>query len=162
MDKILALDLGRMTGVCVGSCPKDVELKLWDLPISLGPMMDQFEGRLRGMILRHQPLILAIERPFVMFDRPTANSRKLTATVFGQFAVCMKIVHQNNLFPVTYEVRTVRKRMVGRGNADEDMVHRAAIRHGFNPATSHEADAALVWLTTLEDLGDDQLVKEEI
>lgn len=161
-DTLIGLDLGRNVGVCYGSEPDPPELKGWELPSTIGQMMTDFEGRLRGLIKRQDALIIAFERPFTQFDKPSANVRKHIATLNGQMCIILKICYEQYLFPVSYEVRSVRKRFAGRGNATPEQVHKAAMRYGFKPATDHEADAALIWLAALRDASDDTLEKETI
>ena len=142
---IIAFDLGRHVGICHGGRDEQPQLNHVELPLELGAIMTQFEGKARGFIRRLKPDFVFWERPFVAYGRFDAQGDLRTQRLYGQSACLAKIVYEESI-PWGYEKpNSIRKKILGNGNADEKDIMRFAYKNGMSPVNDHEADAFLCW-----------------
>lgn len=140
---IIAVDLGRHMGICVGD--EAPELEEVSLPQDLGPMMLRFEGIVRGLIRANSPTLLCWERPFLDFTRADAQGMLRTERLYGQAATMAKLATEYGIASLSEQPRTVRKKIVGSGNADAEAIMRFCQGEGVMPQGDHCADAFLIW-----------------
>lgn len=141
---ILAVDLGRHAGICVGA--DRPELEQVDLPQDLGVMMSRFEGAVRGLIRANSPSLLSWERPFLNFTRMDAQGELRTQRLYGQAATMAKLASEYGIAGVCERPVTVRKKIVGSGKADADAIMQFCQAQGVMPQSDHCADAYVMWL----------------
>ena len=143
---VLAFDLGRHAGVAYGDAGGLVRLEQIDLPQDLGPMMSGFEGAVRGLIRKTEPDFMFWERPFVTTNKHDAQGEIRTQRLYGQAAACAKIAHEYGIRNDSERPMTIRKAVIGRGNAKEEEIFAFCRRCGVDAVTAHRADAYVAWL----------------
>ena len=142
---ILALDLGRFVGVAVGRVGERPILSSREFPLDIGALGNAFSGFVWGLIREHKPTRLAWERPFLNFARMDAQGELRTQRLYGEAFALETIANQCGITTFSERPQTVRKRVIGAGNAKEDQILAFAHKAGLSPSNNHEADAYVVW-----------------
>lgn len=145
---ILAFDLGRSVGIAYGDVGGRVTLDQADLSESIGPMMSAFEGVVRGHIRRIKPDLVFWERPFIAIrpGRMDAQGEIRTQRLYGQAAALAKLAHEHEISSASERPMTIRKAIVGRGNATEEDIAAFCRKRDIEAPTPHQADAFVAWL----------------
>lgn len=143
---IIAVDLGRNVAAVYGADESALLIDSKELPQDLGAMMSDAEGWLRGLVRRVKPDMLFWERPFVTPNRHDAQGEIRTQRLYGQAALCARIAHDYSLRSDCAHPQTMRKAIVGAGNAKEDVIMRFCRSREFPASSPHEADAFVAWL----------------
>lgn len=141
---ILACDLGRAAGFAVGAAHPP-QLFEHHFSQDIGAMMLDFESVVRGLLRRHEPTMLAWERPFITAQRMDAQGEIRTQRLYGQSAVLAKLTHEYGLKSATERPATLRKEILGKGNATPAQIMAFCHRNGVEPMNEHCADAYIVW-----------------
>jgi Holliday junction resolvasome RuvABC endonuclease subunit len=149
---VIGFDLGREVGVCFGEPKQAPTLMTLKLPMQLGALLSDFEGRVRGLFREHSPGLIAWETPFINFGRRGKGERLVVKRVFGQAGAIERLAYDFGAPTTDFEARSLRKRFCGTAKASEDDIIRACLTRGLNPKTNHEADAGLVWSAAIEDV----------
>ena len=142
---ILAVDIGRFVGISVGRAGVRPTLLSRELPVSNGKIAVGFNGFIRSLILEHNPRKLAWERPFVDTRRFDAQGEIRTQRLYGQAFALEGFAEEYRLAFWCERPQTIRKRIIGAGNAKEDAIMAFVHRAGMKPSNHHEADAYVVW-----------------
>lgn len=149
---VIALDLGRVAAAAVGNRGGRPALMSREFPADLGACAADFEGFIRGLITKHEPAVLAWERPFTAFrtdryGKPLydAQGEIRTQRLYGQAFNLEKHAHVGGIKTWFERPVRVRKQVVGRGNAKPEDIMRFAHSKGLKPANDHEADAFVIW-----------------
>ena len=145
---LLALDLGRNVGVAIGDVGSPT-LETLELPQSIGPMMELFEGFLR-MHIRRGIDVIAYEQPLMQFGRAQANLNKHYHTQFGQASHILRLAHGDDVLVMPYRVGDVRFKHCGMRGAKPPDIMAACHKRDLAPSNDHEADAALIWFSCFE------------
>lgn len=146
--RILALDLGRHAGVAYGEVGGAVTLEQIDLAQNVGPMMSEFEGSMRGYIRRLEPQLIFWERPFIAIvpGKMDAQGEIRTQRLYGQSAAMAKLAHEYDVAWGYERPHSVRKAVIGKGNATEEEIAAFCRKRGVAAHTPHQADAYVAWL----------------
>lgn len=110
-----------------------------------GAIASGFEGLMRAMIAEHRPTLLAWERPFLDMKR-VAQGELRTQRLYGEAWTLIKLSHEYKLTTWFGRPASIRKRVIGKGNASEDEIMAFCHRNGLKPANPHEADSYLIWV----------------
>lgn len=147
-ERIVALDLATLTGICAGEPDEVPTLSNHRLPSTgddVGRFLDAADLWAKGLIERERPFLLVFEAPILPQATSFATVRKLQGLA--------GIVEMNG-FRLGIECAEVqpsvaKKNLTGRGNAKKPEMVAACRHYGFNPAVEDEADAFAVWLTAV-------------
>lgn len=141
---IIAIDLGRSAGFAIGA-DDPPHLEQIDMPEDLGRMMSAFEGAVRGKIREYRPRLLCWERPFITVNRMDAQGEIRTQRLYGQAAAAAKLAREYEIESLCERPASIRKKVVGAGNASEDDIMKFCVRAKAKPFSAHTADAYVVW-----------------
>lgn len=139
---MLALDLGTTTGFCVG---REGGL--------ISGVQNFKPGRYDGGGIRFvrfrtwlNELKAAYPIDLVVYEEVRRHQGTDAAHVYGGLMATLTAWCEENNIP--YEgvpVGEIKKHATGKGNADKEMMKRAAVEIGFAPIDDNEADAICLW-----------------
>lgn len=135
---VLGIDPGLNVGWCVYHPTRPPQSGAILLEGDLGQALAQFAGWLRSMIQRHNPRLIAAERPF--------GNSKFTAPIATEvLGVLHMTAFRSAVARREFTASEIKKAATGKGNASKAEVI-AAVRERFGIAaqSNHEADAAAV------------------
>jgi len=144
---ILALDLGSVTGVCVGTAGGSALCGSWRMApgagAEVGEFFASFQGYLLGALVTHRPSLIAFEAPWL--GPHLATNMHTARRLLGMPAIVEMHAHMQKIDCVEVPPASARKVFTGSGKANKTEVQHWAARRGFGAANHHEADACAVW-----------------
>lgn len=162
---IMTFDLATTTGWCCGDGGSQPDLGHVKMPSTatkdgyqvLGPYMDFWEKWLTQHLERHQPTIVGFEAPIIPQPKFNPVTRKVTASTTIQTVrklnglpnILEMVCHRLEVDCTEVNLKTVKARLGGKGNANKFDMTAMARRCGMKPATHDEADAFGIWLYAL-------------
>jgi hypothetical protein len=160
--KILAIDPGRVCGVCIGRPGTVPALEQWDLeldreaPEDVGAALLNFETMLVDALTDVEEVVM--EAPYVPRSFVDINALRL---LFGICGLIEARCHERHVQVREEQIARVRSALFGpapAGSAHKkvtkaDMM-RAVKACGLSPRSQHQADAGAVWLTRVFQLDD--------
>lgn len=136
---VLGLDPGKTTGWCLYHPNQRPIHGLYDLPgADLGAQLDGFRDWLATMLVRYEPALIAIERPFGR----AAFTSDLPGTLCG---VAHMVAHQCLTPRREFTASAIKKHITGSGRATKaDVIKAVRGNFGLDVLSDHQADAAAV------------------
>jgi crossover junction endodeoxyribonuclease RuvC len=149
----LGLDIATVTGWAAyerdSHGKMSVETGLVDLEnykYDFGHMASEFESLIEGLIVKHRPDLVAVERPFYR------GGGKAIYHLNGLAFLAQKVAWEKGVRRKEGTVHEVRKWLVGKGNASKVEVRDIITGMGYGDMSLDEADALAVamWAWRLE------------
>lgn len=135
---VLGVDPGLNVGWCVYHPAHKPQSGAILLRGDLGEALDQFAGWLRSMIQKHNPAIVAAERPF-------GNSKFTSPIATEVLGVLHMVAFRSAVARREFTASEIKKSATGSGRAGKAEVMAAVRdRYGIAAQSNHEADAAAV------------------
>ena len=145
--RILALDLGSVTGVTYGVVGEIPATTVWRMPkgdaYEVGRFLASFEDKLdRALAAGVDLLALEAYVPNSNFGQNNKNTDRRLGPMAG---ICEKQAFRAGIEVAEEYVGTIRKDFCGNGRAKKPEVMATAKLRGFFPHTHDEADSIAVW-----------------
>ena len=147
-ERIAALDIATLTGVCVGEPEEVPQLSHNSFPSTgpdIGRFLDAGEVWIRSFLQAIQPALVVFEAPVLPQTTQIATVRKL----HGLAGVIEMVCYREGVEVAEAHLQSVKKALTGKGNAKKPEMVAACRAYGFSPAVEDEADAFGVWLLTV-------------
>ena len=147
-ERILALDIASLTGICVGSPTEIPQLSHHRFPSTgsdIGRFLDAGEVWVRSFLQTTAPALVVFEAPVLPQTTSIATVRKL----HGLAGIIEMGCYRAGIEVAEAHLQSVKKALTGKGNAQKPDMVAACRRYGFDPKVEDEADAFGVWLLTV-------------
>ncbi|AGH31339.1 hypothetical protein TVVG_00045 [Tetraselmis viridis virus SI1] len=162
---ILTFDLATTSGWCCGDGASSPDLGHVTMPSTptkkgyqeLGAFMDFWDAWVTKHLDRLQPTVVGFEAPLVPQPKYNPVTRKVTQSTSMQTmrklyalpSILEMHCHRRGIECSEVNLKSVKARLAGKGNADKADMVAMARRCGMRPKTHDEADAFGIWLYAL-------------
>lgn len=142
--RVLALDLGTSTGWCAGTAGKPTtdSVVLFKAGYDNGAIAASLCDWLADMITMHDPTVIYFESPLNRGDHSGVQAGRI---LLGLSMVVELVAWRREVPCREANVSTVRKAVVGRGNARKPDVMTWCLANGMTPPNFDASDACVLW-----------------